>query len=296
VNVSGVLADDDSQPVDPSNNDACFYVQEVVFELNMDLYVQDNGTPTSVHIQGDTYPLTWDQCGGCEAVDDGTGDDAAAGDTTYTVAQYFSIQHDCSAAADTATVKYKYVVDCTTWEGDYEFGHYVQLDPAVVGQTMNVWWNDVSPVDNIQCDVGVRFQVHNPPACDQGLYVRGSESPLDWSVGVEMVDDGTGGDLQSGDGIYSALVTFPTDTYKYLEYKYFCATSDSTGGYYECDTYPNRSLTLDDVNGCMPGAYREGPMEIVDLWDWCDPVTTAPETRQVETSWGRIKSLYAPKN
>jgi len=292
VVVSGVLADDDSQPVDPSNDDACFYLQKAVFELNMGLYVGTNGLPTTVNIQGDTYPITWGVCEGCEALDDGTGDDAAAGDTTYTATQYFSMMHDCAAAADTAQVKYKYIVDCTTWEGDFDFGHYLDLDPMVTGQTVNVWWSDLSPVDNVQCDVGVRFQVANPPTCGQALYVRGSQAPLDWSTGVEMVDDGTGGDLSSGDGIYTALLTFPTGTYKYLEYKYFCAESDTTGAY-ECDTYPNRTLTLDDVNGCV--TFRAGPMEILDLWNWCGPVTTTPEGRQTETTWGRIKSLYAPK-
>lgn len=293
VVVSGVLALDDSQPVDPSSNDACFYVQEVVFELNMELYVDANGLPTSVHIQGDGFPLTWGPCEGCEAYDDGLGDDAAAGDTTYTVTQYFSMQHDCAAQADTFQLKYKYVTDCTTWEGDFDFGHYLDVDPGVVGQLHNVWWNDVSPVDNIGCDVGVRFQVANPPACDQGLFVRGTLLPLDWSVGVALLDDGTGGDLASGDGIYSALVTFPTGTYKYLGYKYFCATSDTTGGSYECDTFPDRTLTLDDVNGCV--TMRAGPMEIVDLWDWCEPVTTTPEGREAEISWGRLKARYGPE-
>lgn len=292
VVVSGVLSESDLQPVDPNNNDACFYLQKVVFELNMGLYVDTNGLPTTVNIQGDTYPITWGVCEGCEALDDGNGDDAAAGDTTYTVTEYFSMMYDCAAAADTAQVKYKYIVDCTTWEGDFDFGHYLDLDPMVAGQTANVWWSDLSPVDNVQCDVGVRFQVANPPTCGQALYVRGSQAPLDWSTGVEMVDDGTGGDLSSGDGIYTALLTFPTGTYKYLEYKYFCAESDTTGAY-ECDTYPNRTLTLDDVNGCV--TFRAGPMEILDLWNWCGPVTSTPEGRQTSTTWGRIKSLYAPK-
>jgi hypothetical protein len=282
VVVTGVT-DLSATPVDPTANDACFYVHEVIFELNMHM----EPTPTSVHIQGDTYPLTWDQCGGCEAFDDGVqGGDVAAGDTTYTVTEYFSMQYECGAAADTAEVKYKYVLDCTTWEGDYEFGHYVTLDPNLASQTMNVWWEDIAPVDNITCDVGVLFQVHNSPACASGLYVRGTELPLDWATGVELLDDGTGGDVTSGDGIYSAQVVFPTGTYKFLEYKYFCASSDTTGTY-ECDTLPNRALTLDDVNGCM--AVREGPMVLEDLWNWCEPVTGI----KIEPmSWGHIKSLY----
>jgi len=286
VVVTGVT-DTDLTPIDPTANDACFYVHEVVFELNMGLYIEANGAPTTVHIQGDTYPLTWDLCAGCEAYDDGaSGGDAAAGDSTYTVTEYFSMQHDCAASADSALVKYKYVVDCTTWEGDFDFGHYVTLDPNSAGQTMNVWWNDVAPVDNIACDVGVLFQVHNSPSCASGLFVRGSEFPLDWSTGVQLLDDGTGGDVTPGDGVYSAEVVFPTGTYKFLQYKYFCADSDTTG-VYECDLMPNRSLTLDDVDGCVPG---NGPMELEDLWNWCEPVTGI-ETIE-NTSWGRIKSLY----
>lgn len=289
VTVTGVT-DLDGRPVDPNNNDACFYLHEVVLELNMRLYVEANGVPTSVHIQGDTYPLTWDQCVGCEAYDDGTHGDGTAADTTYTVVEYFSMGYTCGASAESTLVKYKYVVDCTTWEGDYDFGHYVTLDPNAASQTANVWWNDVAPVDNIACDVGVRFQVANPPVCGQALYVRGNQLPLDWSVGTVLKDDGTGGDLTSGDSIYSALVTFPTGTYKFLEYKYFCAESDTVGAY-ECDTYPNRTLTLDDVNNCV---MARGPMEFVDLWNWCGPTATVPEVPDgtERKSWGQIKSLY----
>jgi hypothetical protein len=281
------VTDTDLTPIDPTANDACFYVQKIVFELNMDLYIQDNGVPSTVNIQGDTYPLTWDLCGGCEAYDDGTnGGDATAGDSTYTATEYFSLQHDCAAAADTAQVKYKYAIDCTTWEGDFDFGHYVDLDPNTASQVVNVWWNDVSPVDNITCDVGVLFQVHNTPMCTGGLYVRGSEAPLDWSVGTQLLDDGTGGDVTSGDGVYSAEVLFPSGTYRFLDYKYFCAESD-TSGVYECDTYPDRTMTLDDANGCVPGS---GPMELNELWNWCSPITGI-QTIQ-ETSWGVIKSMY----
>jgi len=277
-------------PVDPSNNDACFYLYEVVFELNMHLYIDANGAPTTVHIQGDTYPLTWDECGGCEAYDDGvSGGDAALGDSTYTVTEYFSMQYDCSASADTAQVKYKYVVDCTTWEGDYDFGHFADLDSNDAGQTVNVWWEDVAPVDNITCDVGVLFQVHSSPTCAGGLFVRGTELPLDWSSGVELLDDGTGGDVTSGDGLFSAQVVFPTGTYKFLEYKYFCAETD-TSGVYECDVLPNRNLTLDDVNGCV--AVREGPMVLEDLWNWCEPVTGMEPQQK---TWGEIKHMFRAK-
>jgi hypothetical protein len=288
VVVTGVQ-DLDGRPVDPSANDACFYLHRVVFELNMHLYVQANGVPTSVHIQGDTYPLTWDQCAGCQAYDDGTHGDATAGDTTYTVIEYFSLGYDCGGSATSAQAKYKYVVNCATWEGSYDFGHYVTLDPNAASQTMNVWWEDVAPSDNIGCDVGVRFQVANPPACGYALYVRGNRAPLDWSIGTVLKDDGTGGDLTPGDNIYSALVTFPTGTNRHLEYKYFCADTDTTGAY-ECDTYPNRTLTLDDVNNCV---MLRGPMEFVNLWDWCGPVSDVPEGPRTEpTSWGRLKGIY----
>lgn len=279
VTVTGVT-DLALTPVDPTANLACFYLHRVDFEINMSLY----GVPTTLHIQGDTHPLTWDQCGGAEMLD-------ADADTTYAVTEYFTMHSapvggTCEANAESTLVKYKYVVDCTTWEGDFEFGHTVTLDPNSASQLASVWWEDIAPVDNIACDVGVLFQVHDAPVCPAGLFVRGTELPLDWSTGVELLDDGTGGDVTASDGIYSAEVVFPTGTYKFLGYKYFCADSDTTGTY-ECDTLPDRALTLDDVDGCV--GTRVGPMELTDLWNWCEPVTGI----NIEPmSWGQIKNLY----
>ena len=280
VVVTGVT-DLDGQPVDPENDDGCFHLYQVIFEVNMHVYIQEHAVPTSVHIQGDTYPLTWDACGGCEAYDDGQGLDIAAGDSTYTVGHYFSMIYDCGGSAVEAQAKYKYVVDCTTWEGAYDFGHFVTLDPAGTNVRVNVWWEDHAPADYTTCDVQVRFQVTHTPACTL-LGVRGSVSPLSWDTDATLVDDGTGGDLVSGDGVYSALLTFPTGSYRYLEYKYACDAA------YECGTFPNRTLTLDDVNHCVGGG---GPMEVLDLWDWCAPVSTVPDEPQAK-SWGQIKSLY----
>ena len=280
VTVTGVT-DLDGIPIDPAANTACFYLHMVDFEINMHLYIEANGVPTSVHIQGDTHPLTWDQCGGAETLD---GD----ADSTYVVTEYFTMHYTCGASAESTQVKYKYIVDCATWEGDYDFGHYVTLDPNAASQTANVWWEDLAPGDNITCDVGVLFQVHNSPGCAGGLFVRGTEAPLDWTTGVELLDDGTGGDVTPGDGVFSAEVVFPIGTYRFLQYKYFCAESD-TSGTYECETLPDRTLTLDDVNGCV--TVREGPMEIEDLWNWCEPVTGIGQNIEQKT-WGEIKSMY----
>jgi len=268
-------------PVSPSSNTSCFFLHMVTFELNMDLYIAANGVPTSVHIQGDTYPLTWDQCAGAETFD-------ADADSMYSFDEYFSMGYTCGAQAESTQVKYKYVVDCATWEGDYDFGHYVTLDPNAASQTQNVWWNDIAPSDNITCDVGVRFQVVVPDTFDvvnDVIAVHGSSLPLDWVGPTLLVDDGTNGDLTAGDGVYSALVTFPTGTYRFLEYKY------AINSVFECDTFPNRALELDDVDGCMPT--RVGPMELMDLYDWCDTIVTVPETQLIqERSWGEIKALY----
>ena len=106
--------------------------------------------------------------------------------------------------------------------------------------------------------------------------------------GVELLDDGTGGDITPGDGVFSAEVVFPIGTYRFLQYKYFCAESD-TSGTYECETLPDRTLTLDDVNGCV--TVREGPMVIEDLWNWCEPVTGIGQNIEQKT-WGEIKSMY----
>ena len=280
VTVTGVT-DLDGIPIDPAANTACFYLHRVNFEINMHLYIAANGVPTSVHIQGDTHPLTWDQCGGAELLD---GD----ADSTYVVTEYFTMHYTCGASAESTQVKYKYIVNCTVWEGDFDFGHYVTLDPNAASQTANVWWEDIAPGDHITCDVGVLFQVHDSPVCASGLFVRGTEAPLDWTTGVALLDDGTGGDVTPGDGVFSAEVVFPIGTYRFLQYKYFCAESDTSGAY-ECETLPDRTLTLDDVNGCV--SVREGPMVIEDLWNWCEPVTGIGQNIEQKT-WGEIKSIY----
>ncbi len=190
--------------------------------------------------------------------------------------------YDCGASADSAQVKYKYVVDGATWEGDYDFGHYATLDPLAASQRVNVWWNDHSPADYTTCDVEVRFQVANAPACTLTV-VGGDTAPLNWAPGVALVDDGTNGDLTAADGIYSALVTFPTGSYRYVQYKHAC------DGAFECDTYPNRTLTLDDVNHCVT---NRSPMETLDLWNWCVPTAGVAEEAMQVKSWGQIKALY----
>ncbi|MFH1865884.1 MAG: Ig-like domain-containing protein, partial [Candidatus Eisenbacteria bacterium] len=82
VTVTGVT-DLASTPIDPTANTACFYLHRVDLEINMHLYIDANGVPTSLHVQGDTHPLTWDLCGGAETLD---GD----ADSTYVVTEYFT--------------------------------------------------------------------------------------------------------------------------------------------------------------------------------------------------------------
>jgi hypothetical protein len=304
VTVTGVV-DTDMQPIDPTQNTACFYLHKVIFQVKMDLY--DGGPFTTVHIQGDTPPLTWGQCEGAQLVDDGTGDDVASGDLMYTATEYFSTGYACGGAADTVDVKYKYIVDCTDWEGDFDFGHYVTLYPEDASYTLEVWWEDNAPGDYIGCDVGVKFTVDMTPALQTGVFdpltdtlaVYGSESPLVWAwppdAAAIMVDDGTGDDDVAGDDVYTATLTFPTGAYRFVGYKYALRTAESdtlpNGVLFECDTLPDRDLTLDDVDGCV--AKRVGPMVLEDLWNWCSPVAGAAGTVQ-ETSWGRIKNIFRP--
>jgi hypothetical protein len=290
VTVTGV-EDLEGQEVDPDNNTGCFYTNEVTFEVNMQLYVDENGVPLSVNIQGDTAPLTWDACMGSAALNDGIPPDTSAADTVYTTQEYFSIPYVCDDGPADRVVKYKYLVDCTIWEGDFEFGHITTLSAGNVPWTESVWWNDTAPGDLTTCDVGVLFRVTHP---DPGwisetdtLAVRGSELPLDWEDPDEWLlnDDGMFGDETADDGIYSVEVLFPAGTNRNLGYKY------AKNGEFECSEFPNRSLVLDDVDGCIPGS---GPMVVLDLWNWCDPVAGVSENKQ-EKSWGEIKNMFRAK-
>jgi hypothetical protein len=282
LTVTGV-EDASGNPIDPLNNTGCFYTNEVTFEINMHVYIEENGLPATLHIQGDTEPLTWGQCEGSEAFDNGVAPDVAAADSTYTLQEFFAIPYDCDDTPAGVQVKYKYIVDCTTWEGDFDFGHFVDLSPDSSSFGVNVWWNDMAPQDFTTCDVNVLFRVSNAAAGCDTIALAGSELPLDWDPPYDFLlnDDGLMGDETPGDGIFSRLVTFPSGTFRSLNYKYVCNNA------LECDGLPDRTLELDDVNACAPNQ-----MEVLDLYDWCSPVTGI-ELQPI--SWGKLKSMYQAK-
>jgi hypothetical protein len=135
----------------------------------------------------------------------------------------------------------------------------------------------------------VLFQVTGFSTSPDSLAVNGAALPLDWSVPPlstsRLNDSGLNGDLVSGDGTYSLRVLFPTNTYRFINYKYIAY--QDTAWVYECLSFPDRTITLDDVNHCD----GMGDQTVQELWDYCSPVVGIQRAVKVK-SWGEIKSMY----
>jgi hypothetical protein len=270
----------------------CFEANAVIFQINMTLHLRSHPPAyDTLAIQGDTYPLNWDPCQGPMAHDDGLNYDTSAGDSIYTVGLVFPIGYDCAGMPETKQVKYKYIHDCSVpeWEGDFDFGHFVDIVPGMGIDTMFVWWNDEAPGDFTICPVGVLFQVTGFPTPPESLGINGGALPLDWSVPPlatsRMNDAGANGDTLSSDGTYSLRVLFPTNTYRFVNYKYIAY--QDTAWVYECLGFPDRTITLDDVAHCD----GLGDQIVLDLWDYCSPVSGIQRAVKVK-SWGEIKTMY----
>jgi hypothetical protein len=112
-------------------------------------------------------------------------------------------------------------------------------------------------------------EVETPPTETDTVGVAGSEAPLDWVLPkLNMADDGVAPDEVADDGIYSGRMTFPTGTFKFLQYK-FAINQD-----FECDGGGgNRLLTIDDVTYNT----TDNPQIIgLEYYDFCMPVASTP--------------------
>ncbi|RKZ30236.1 hypothetical protein DRQ36_06200, partial [bacterium] len=94
-----------------------------------------------------------------------------------------------------------------------------------------VYFNDRDPADYTTIDVTVYFSVDMSAETVTDPYIGGSVPPLvwGWDVGwndtLRLFDDGVHNDGSAGDGIYGAIITFPSGSYRDVEYKY---TTDGT--------------------------------------------------------------------
>lgn len=217
---------------------------DVIFTLDTSgLGVQGGDT---IELAGNVAPLSFDSPY-LAMVDDGSGQDAAAGDGIYTVAVTFP-------AGSLKNVNYKYVFnagfecfgqgDRTLFLNDELFGTIGSGNGPL---TLSVATFDrctalAGPADVVfSVDInGSTFDV-TPPL--PPVELSGNVAPLSFELGATMFDDGIAPDAVAGDKIYTLSVTFPDSSNRFLEYKYLVA------GQFEGQGQPNRSVTLNDASG-----------------------------------------------
>ncbi len=230
-----------------TDNVACFAVKNVLFRGRMSQFLASQTEPFGdFTVEGSPAPLTWALCDGMTAADTG-------GDV-YEVDADFCIPGDCAAGTATASMEWKWVYDCATYE-PLASNRTHELDLATgANDVIDVWWNDQDPTQFTAHDIDVHFFVDASLvglAVGDSISLNGQRLPLNWNIPPElqMVDDGTGIDAVAGDEIYSLLVTFPAGTEKYCNYKFVHNSA------YECLTQGDRNVFLNDElfgNGMGP--------------------------------------------
>jgi hypothetical protein len=179
-------------------------------------------------------------------VDDGTGQDAVAGDQIYTTTVTFP-------AGTLKNVGYKFLLngsfecpetgnrglflDDTLYDTIGGTNGPLVLDLAyfnrcyVIGRDVEAWFR----VDISKSDVWL----NGLPA---EVVLTGSVAPLAWDPlsSVVMHDDGVEPDETAADGVFSVSVVFPDSSSSFLEFKY------AVNGVYEGQNQPNRFVGLDD--------------------------------------------------
>jgi hypothetical protein len=233
----------------------------------------------TINLHGNQPPLSFDLNQGIMMVDDGSGQDLAAGDGIYTATVRFG---ECSAKDVKWKVAFNDVFECFE-QGDREvFVNDAAFD-TVGGANGELWLpaRDIDRCTTSDKQVAVIFQLDATALQfflmpGDTVEVRGNISPLSFEGDPDpstiMVDDGTGDDAVAGDNIYTATVVFPDSSNLWVEYKY------RAGGMYECPGVGNRNFKIDDV------AYSVGTPQVrpVNTWGYCeddlvsvaDPVNT----------------------
>jgi len=231
---------DDLDPTQFSDKDI-----DVIYTVDMTAFNPVMGVD-EVALAGSELPLSF-TAPFTVMVDDGTGQDVAAGDGIYTTVVTFPV-------GTLKNVGYKFTLN-GSFECPETGNRQVYLDDTLydtIGGTNGplvlplayynrcyVIGHDVEVVFKV--DVGSSSWAGSGGTLDMRL--AGSDAPLDWDplLTVSMHDDGVAPDAAAADDIYSVSVVFPDSSTSFLEYKY------AVGGTFEGAGQPNRFVTIDDA-------------------------------------------------
>lgn len=253
-------------------NVACFMLKHALFRGRFSHYLATNSDPPDTFtVEGALDPVTWALCDNAFMTD-------TLVDDIWEWENIFHIGGDCAGGTASASMEWKFVHECSTYEPLANRHHTFDLAGGA-SDTLDFWWNDEDPTQFILSPVDVEFFV------DMNLFgfapgdtvgVNGSELPLTWNVPTdnEMVDDGSGNDAAPGDGVYSTVVRFPTGTRKNVDFKYIL------NSLYECLAEGNRNVYLNDADFDTVGG-ANGPITLPKgYFDRC------------HTTWGDVEVVF----
>jgi len=214
-----------------------FCLAELTIQAHMKFrLMNDPGGPQDVAVEGSLAPLTWDPTCDDPLYDDGSHGDAAAGDSTYTGQFVFCLSH-ATGDDPQQDLDYKFTYGCSEWESTDN--HYFQLDCGTGQTLLDIWWEDHNPDNFSSHPIDVVFTVEAPGLADLGL--DGSVPPLSWDLpSATLLSDAGYPDGVPGDDIYGAVVQFPENSLKSVDYKFTTAEA------FECSTQTDRNVFLND--------------------------------------------------
>lgn len=252
-----------------------FTLHDIDVEFFVDLNVYGVLPGDTLSINGSAPPLNWNVPSETELVDDGTGNDAAAGDGIYSGLVTFP-------AGSEKNVTYKFLLDqvyeCAT-QGDRTVFLNDELFDVVGGAlgplTLPVVHYDRCTTTWRGVDVVFRVDVNGHAQPGDLVAVNGtpsnSETPsFSWDIPSlnPMADDGVAPDAAAGDGIYAVTVTFADSSQIFTEYKYL------VNGAYECADMGNRGFSVDADNFDAAGNPQILPVD--DLHHCVDTAVDTP--------------------
>ncbi len=223
---------------------------DVEFFVDMNLSAWAAGD--TVGLNGSVPPLAFNQPSDITLVDDGSGNDAVAGDLIFSTLVTFP-------AGSRKDVNYKFLLngeyecsgqgDRTLFLNDEMYdvvgGELGPLTlPAVKYDFCNSIWRAVEVVFTVDLNNTAWANLRPDDIISINGTPNGAVPTFDWSVPslTALADDGVAPDAVAGDKIFTTAVVFPDSNTQHIEYKYL------HNDVYECSTQGNRSLALDPDN------------------------------------------------
>ncbi len=194
--------------------------------------------------------------------------------------------------AEGESIEFKYWYTPGNWESvENRVYTFTQEDINTGFAYFEASFNDGSLETVLNQPATIKFTVYTPGAKSvvsgnpfnviNTVHVAGSASPLQWPDGgwgddqltkmIQLYDDGTNGDLVSGDGIFSKDITFPAYTILDVQYKYSInfgdANNNEGGNDNEAGFATNHTLKMQQLMTSATVVDTFGVMKVSDLSD-----------------------------